>query len=69
MLTFITLWPCKPGPTEAVERTPVAVTATPLATGERLLHIGALVINKRAACYSVGGFSWGTKVIKLNGRR
>lgn len=63
MFTLITLWPCKPWFTEAAEGAPLAVTATPLATGGKVLHVAALVINKRTAWHSVGGFSWGTKVI------
>lgn len=69
MLTLITLRPCKTCFTQAAEGAPLPVTATPPATGGKLLCAGAVVINKRAAWHSVGGFSWGTKVIQLNGGR
>lgn len=68
MLTLITLRPCKTRFTQAAEGAPLAVTATPLATGGRLLHGGAVIINNSAAWQSAGGFSRGTKVIELNGR-
>lgn len=69
MLTLITLRPREPRFTQAAEGAPLAMTATPLAAGRQLLHVGAVVINKRAAWHSVGGFSWGAKVIELNRRR
>lgn len=62
-LTLITLRPCKTWLTQAGEGAPFAVTVPPHATGGELLPVGAVVINKRAAWCSVGGFSWGTKVI------
>lgn len=69
MLTLITLWPYKPWLTQATEGAPLAMTATPFATGGKLLHVGTRVINERTAWHSVGGFGWGTEVIELNGRR
>lgn len=69
VLTLIALKPAKARIAQAARGAPLAVTATPLATGGRLLRAGAVVINKRAAWHSVGGFSWGSKVIELNGRR
>lgn len=62
-LTLIALRPCKTWLTQAAEGAPFAMTVPPHATGGELLPAGAVVINKRAAWRSVGGFSWGTKVI------
>lgn len=63
MLTLITLGPSKTWFTQAAEGAPLAVTVPPHATGGKLLPAGAVVINKKAAWCSVGGFSWGTKVV------
>ena len=63
MLTLITLRPREPRFAQAAEGAPLAVTATPPAAGGQFFHVGAVIINKRAAWHSVGGLSWGTKVI------
>lgn len=55
--------------TQAAERVPLPMTAAPIATGEKLLQVGAVVINETAAWQSVRRFSGGTKVIQLNGIR
>lgn len=69
ILTSIALRPRKAFFTQAAERAPLPVTAAPLSTGGKLLHVGAVVINKTAAKQSVGGFSRGTKVIQLDGKQ
>lgn len=67
ILTLIALRACKAFFTQAAERAPLPVTAAPLATRGKLLHVGAVVVNKTAAQQSVGRFSRGTKVIQLDG--
>lgn len=47
----------------AAEGAPLAVTAPPQAARGEVLAAGAVVINKRAAWRSAGGFSRGAKVI------
>lgn len=69
MFTLITLWPYKPWITHATERSPLAMTVPPFATGWLLLHAGALAIDEWTAWHSVVGFSWGAKVIELKRRR
>lgn len=67
MLTLVTLRPREARLTPAAEGAPLALTATPLATGGKFLRCGAVIINKRAAWQRVGGVGRRTKVIELDG--
>lgn len=62
-LTLIALRSREAGLALAAEGAPFAVTAPPQAARGELLAAGAVVINKRAAWRSAGGFSRGAKVI------